>query len=76
MVLNIVDDVCLYYGKVDMVKKKYENETDQANMKLELDNIPVRSVPFVLNPDDPKYRQSMRVPIENEKGIQAGDYGW
>lgn len=76
MVLNIVDDVCLYHGKVDQIKKKYESETDQANMKLEMESIPLRAVPYILNPDDPKYRQSMRVNVENEKGILAGDYGW
>jgi hypothetical protein len=76
IVQNLVDDVCLFYGKKEAVLKKYDGKQEPENMKLELDNIPVRAVPLVLNPDDPKYRALIRAPVENEKGTPAGYFGW
>jgi hypothetical protein len=76
MIQNMVDDVCLYNAKVDVIKKKFEGKPDQEAMKSEIENIPLRSVPLILNPDDPKYRALNRVPLENEKGTQAGYFGW
>jgi hypothetical protein len=76
VVQNMVDDVCLYYAKKDSILKKFDGKQDPENMKLELDNIPVRAVPLVLNPDDPKYRALIRAPVENEKGTPAGYFGW
>lgn len=76
VIQNMVDDVCLYYGKREAILKKYDGKQDQDNLKFELENIPVRAVPLVLNPDDPKYRALIRAPIENERGTPAGYFGW
>lgn len=77
MLQNMVDDVCLYYGKQEAILKNYETKEDKENLKYELENIPHRAVPLVLNPDDPKYRALIRVPgLVNEVKNPAGYFGW
>jgi hypothetical protein len=77
MLQNIVDDVCLYFGKQETIAKNFETREDKENLKYELENIPHRAVPLVLNPDDPKYRALIRVPnLVNETKQSAGYFGW
>mmetsp|Transcript_16231 Transcript_16231/g.13814 ORF Transcript_16231/g.13814 Transcript_16231/m.13814 type:complete len:413 (-) Transcript_16231:210-1448(-) len=80
MLQNMVDDVCLFHAKNDAVNHKYadklEDEGERENLKQELENIPLRTVPLVMNPDDPKYRSLMKVPIHNEIESPAGYLGW
>lgn len=77
MLQNMVDDVCLYIGKQEAIQKNFETREDKENLKYELENIPFRAVPLVLNPDDPKYRALIRVPdLVNENKQPAGYFGW
>ncbi|CAG9330937.1 unnamed protein product [Blepharisma stoltei] len=39
-------------------------------------NIPIRSVPYMLDPDDPSYKAIVQVEEINEDGIPAGKFGW
>ena len=38
--------------------------------------IPIRSVPYILNPDDPYYRKLRVVYIHNEAGVLRSKFGW
>lgn len=74
----IVDDVVLYDAKVSSVKKAWEGRSSQDPERYaeELNSIPLRSVPAVLDPDDLKYRRLIETDCENEKGQRAGLFGW
>ena len=80
-VQHIIDDVCIYNEKINVIKAKPEFQADEnvdADIKLqeELNNIPLRSVPLAINPDDPRYRNLIKVNLVNEKGNQADVFGW
>ena len=71
---SMIDDVCLYNEKVEMVKKQ---SGDPEMIKVEIENIPLRVVPLDLaEVNDPKYSKITEVNIQNEIGKPAGLFGW
>jgi len=77
-VTNVVDDVCMFYAKVDQVNKKYEGkeEAEKENLQQELNDIPLKSIPLTSDVEDPRYKILRKVKIENEVGTPAGVFGW
>ena len=80
-VQNIIDDVCIYNERINIIKARVEalpNENSDPEIRLqeELNNIPLRCVPMELKPDDPRYRNLVKVNLINEKGNQADVFGW
>ena len=78
---HIIDDVCIYNEKINIIKARAEahpNENSDADIRFqeELNNVPLRCVPIVLNPDDARYRNLVKVNLMNEKGNQADVFGW
>lgn len=77
-VKNLVDDVCLYFGKVDAVKQhsKHANVEEKKSLEMYLEDMPLKSVPLTLESDDKRYRMLMKINVENEIGEHAGYFGW
>lgn len=77
-VKNLVDDVCLYFGKADAISKQCNKATGEEKKSLELclKSLPLKSVPMTLESDDKRYRMLIKVGLENEIGEQAGYFGW
>lgn len=78
---NVVDNVCLYDEKMQIIKKKYNgidnaDQTKQDEFNKEISLIPLRSVPLTYETDDVKYKKIMTVSIENEQNILSGKFGW
>lgn len=66
LVQNMVDDVELYHAKVDQVKSRFQEQLNaleggedqeerdmlESKMATDVDNIPIRSVPYKANKDE------------------------
>ena len=77
-VTNLVDDVCIYYAKIDHTTAKYEgkDESERENMQKEIHDIPIKAVPIGNDADDPRYKSFKKVKVDNESGTPAGVFGW
>lgn len=67
---NMVDDVCLFYSKKDII---------DMDEKHSLMDPPYKSVPpssSSLTVSNSKYVTTLNPGIENEKGICSGNFGW
>ena len=77
-VKNLVDDVCLYYGKIDSLKNQLSQADD--NQKQDLNNLlkklPLKAVPLSLDADSSAFRTLIKADIENENFETAGYFGW
>lgn len=58
---NLVDDVCLFAARTE----QFPAET-----------VPIRAVPYTLQPEDPLYQSDLNADVVNEEGHQAGKFGW
>ncbi|OMJ89408.1 hypothetical protein SteCoe_8405 [Stentor coeruleus] len=60
-----------------MLKTLIRNIVDDIVLYEEKPNIsPLRSVPYILSPDDEKYKTVYIVKTTNEEGFEAGKFGW
>ena len=75
---NLVDDVCLFYGKYDNLKGKYEKAEGEKrkDYKTMLRNLPLKAVPWNLEADSLSFRMLVKPDIRNESGENAGYFGW
>jgi len=74
---HLVDDVCINAQKRADIEEDLKEDSENENIKFELEHIPLRSVPAsVLDPNDPQYRITYAVDLENERGNPAGLFGW
>ncbi len=74
-VKNLVDDVCLYYGKKETLEKR-SSEFSNKDHSVILNNIPLKAVPLNLDSNNPAYRFPIKAQIENEVNELAGYFGW
>ncbi len=76
--MQIVDDVCLYYEKINELEREYENkeEKEKENLQEEIKQIPLSSVPSRATLNDQKAQAPKIIKLENEIGELAGTVGW
>lgn len=77
-VKNIVDDVCLFYGKIDIIKRQQEkaNDAEKETLNTLLKTLSIKGVPLTLEADSMAFRNLIKPQIENELGKEAGYFGW
>jgi len=77
-VKNLVDDVCLHFGKVETIKTQLKNadEIQKKHLNAILKNIPLKAVPFSLDADSPGFKTLIKADVENENNETAGYFGW
>ena len=74
----LVDDIVLYDAKIQKVMKFSQDDPNKDTEALneELKNIPLRSVPLLQHAEDPRYRRTIGVVVDNELGFKSGLFGW
>ena len=77
VVRSLVDDIVLHEAKMQKLKEFIQEDPNAVDtLEEELRNIPLKSVPLRHESDDPRYRKTISVNIENESGIKSGLFGW